>query len=111
MVYSKFEKKSSSPAKRGWSTDMRTVTGIEVTKDTLLAELEEARQIAKEGKNGSAMAACTIGKARITGNIIDRREVRDVGPFDGLTDDELISEATRRARELGIGIQPSDKPH
>ena len=43
-----------------------------------------------------------MGKARILGLISDRRGVGDVGPFDGLTDEQLVEEAARRARDLGI---------
>ena len=32
----------------------------------------------------------------------NRREVGDVGKFDGLTDEQLVEKAARRARELGI---------
>jgi hypothetical protein len=44
-----------------------------------------------------------MGKAKILGLIIDRREVGDVGAFDGLTDEQLVEEAAKRARALGIG--------
>jgi hypothetical protein len=67
-----------------------------------LAELERARQVAEEAKNGSAMAMATLGKAKILGLIIDRREVGDVGAFDHLTDEQLAEEAAKRARALGI---------
>jgi hypothetical protein len=40
---------------------------------------EGARQVAEEAKNGSAMTMATLGKAKILGLIIDRREVGDVG--------------------------------
>jgi hypothetical protein len=43
-----------------------------------------------------------MGKAKILGLIIDRREVGEVGPFHGLTDEQLVEEAARQARELGI---------
>jgi hypothetical protein len=65
-------------------------------------ELEEARLLAIENKQSGAAVAATIAKARITGNVIDRREVGEAGAFDGHTDEELIAEAARRARELGI---------
>ena len=55
-------------------------------------------------KLGQASAAvqATMGKAKILGLIIDRREVGDVGAFDGLTDEQLVEQAAKRARELGI---------
>ena len=43
-----------------------------------------------------------MDKAKICGLIIDHREVGDVGAFDGFTDEQLVEEAVRRARELGI---------
>ena len=80
----------------------KTAREIEVTKDSLLEELEEARQIAIEEGQASAAVAATIGKARITGNIIDRREVGDAGAFDHLSDEELVALAAKKARELGL---------
>jgi hypothetical protein len=74
----------------------------EVTRETLLAELEEARQFAIEKGNPGAVVSAIVAKARVTGNIIDRREVGPAGAFDGMTDEELVAEAVRRARELGI---------
>ena len=47
-----------------------------------MAELEKARQVAEAAKNGSAMAMATMGKAKILGLIIDRRETGDVGAFE-----------------------------
>jgi hypothetical protein len=73
----------------------------EVTRETLLAELEEA-QFAIEKGNPGAVVSAIVAKARVTGNIIDRREVGPAGAFDGMTDEELVAEAVRRARELGI---------
>jgi hypothetical protein len=48
------------------------------------------------------MATATLRKAKILGLIIDRREVGDAGAFDDMTDEELVQEAVKRARELGI---------
>ena len=67
-----------------------------------MAELERARQVAEKAKNGSAMAMATLGKAKILGLIIDRREVGEVGAFDNHTDEQLIEEAQKRAALLGI---------
>jgi hypothetical protein len=43
-----------------------------------------------------------MGKARILGLIIDRREVGDLGAFDDKTDEELMEEAKRRTAALGL---------
>jgi len=69
---------------------------------SLLRELEEARKLALKLGQASAAVQCSMGKAKILGLIIDRREVGDAGTFDDMTDEELISAAARKARELGI---------
>jgi len=50
----------------------------------------------------SAAVQCTMGKAKILGLIIDRREVGDAGAFDHLTDEQLMEEAKKRAKALGF---------
>lgn len=75
---------------------------IEVTRESLLLELEEARLLAFAMQNPGAAHQCSMGKARICGLIIDRREVGDAGAFDGHTDEQLTDEAAKRARSLGV---------
>jgi hypothetical protein len=75
---------------------------IEYTREKLLGELEQARQVAQDARNGSAMAMATLGKAKILGLIIDRREVAEVGAFDHMTDEELVEHAKKQAAELGL---------
>ena len=75
---------------------------IEYTRDALLSELEEARKLALKRGQPSAAVQASMGKARILGLIIDRREVGDPGVFDDKTDEELIEEAKRRAERLGL---------
>lgn len=76
---------------------------VEYTRERLLGYLEGARERAIEAESPTAEVSATIGMARILGLIIDRREVGDVGAFDGHTDEELQAEAARLARELGLG--------
>jgi hypothetical protein len=83
-------------------SEKKVVGEIEHTRDTLLSELEEARKLALKRGQASAAAQCTMGKAKILGLIIDRREVDEVGKFDSWTDEQLVAEATRLARSLGI---------
>ena len=80
----------------------RGAARAEVSVASLLSELEEARQLALKLGQASAAVAATMGKAKIRGLIIDRREVGEAGAFDALTDEELIQEAARLARSLGI---------
>lgn len=61
----------------------------DVTEDSLLAELEEARQSALGNAQSGAAVQATMGKARITGHIIDRKEVGKPGDFDSMSEDEL----------------------
>ena len=75
---------------------------VEYTREKLIGYLEEARGIAIDKENSNGVTAATLGMARILGLIIDRREVGEVGAFDHLTDEELVREAVRKARELGI---------
>jgi hypothetical protein len=75
---------------------------VEYTREKLLAELENARSVAEKAKNGSAMAMATLGKAKILGLIIDRREVGEVGAFDSMTDEQLVEEAKKRSAALGL---------
>ena len=49
-----------------------------------------------------------MGKAKILGLIIDRREVGEAGAFDNMTDEQLIEEAKKRAEALGL---PPPKLH
>jgi len=80
----------------------KVIGQIEHTRDTLLSELEEERKLALKRGQASAAVAATMGKAKILGLIIDRREVSDVGPFDALTDEELVALAAKKARDLGL---------
>jgi hypothetical protein len=92
-------------------SERKVVQQIEHTRDSILAELEEARQMALELKNPSAAWQSAMAKAKILGLIIDRREVSDVGPFDHMTDEELMRAAEEQARELGLIVQPLNKAH
>ena len=64
-------------------------TRSEVTEDSLIDELEEARQLAADSKQGAAMVAATMGKARLTGLLVDRKEIGQPGDFANMTADEL----------------------
>lgn len=46
-----------------------------VTVDTLTTELDEAREVAREEKQGSAMTSATMGKAKLHGLITEKREI------------------------------------
>ena len=46
----------------------------QVTIDKVVDELEEARQIAKQSGNASAMVSATLGKAKVLGLVVDKQE-------------------------------------
>ena len=48
------------------------------------------------------MAMASMGKAKVFGLIIDRREIGDPGAFDNMTDEELVEQAKKRASALGL---------
>jgi hypothetical protein len=76
---------------------------VEYTRERLLGMLQRAYDDAIDSERGqSAAVSAVVAMARITGQIIDRREVGPTGAFDSMTDEELVAEAVRRARELGI---------
>jgi hypothetical protein len=89
-------------AERGSVITTKYAVEVEYTREKLLAYLEEAREMAVDKGNPDGVTRAVIAMARITGNIIDRREVGPASPFDGMTDEELVACATKRARELGI---------
>jgi len=76
---------------------------VEYTRERLLGMLQRAYDDAIDSERGqSAAVSAVAAMARITGQIIDRREVGPANAFDGMTDEELMEEAKKRARALGI---------
>ena len=47
-----------------------------ITIDNVIAELEEARQTAKQVGNASAMVSATMGKAKVLGLVVDKQELK-----------------------------------
>ena len=63
---------------------------------------KDVRKLALRRGQPSAAVQASMGKARILGLIIDRREVGDPGAFDSKPDEELMEEARNRAAALGL---------
>ena len=63
----------------------KTITTVE----SLVKELEETRTDAQGDKQHSAAVSAVLGKAKLLGLIIDRREQGDPGAFDNMTEDQL----------------------
>ena len=47
-----------------------------ITLDKVVDELEEARQVAKQSGNASAMVSATLGKAKVLGLVVDKQETK-----------------------------------
>lgn len=64
----------------------------EITTDSLLTELEQARRVALRGGQASAMVAATLGKGKLTGKLIERRHHSGtIGSYDlsRISDEDL----------------------
>lgn len=62
----------------------------DVTEDSLLDELEQARLKAMTADNGaSAMVQATLGKAKLVGLLVERREQGKPGEFESMGEQEL----------------------
>lgn len=76
----------------------RAASRVEVTVDTIAAQLDEDRQLARDLKQPSAAVAATMGKAKLFGLITDKVQGRfsmNDGRADELGDDELAHIASR----------------
>ena len=71
----------------------------EVTVDSLMEELEEARLMAIGASNpqSAAAVAATMGKAKLAGLLVDKVEAK-VNSISEVRDDELAAIATGRSR-------------
>jgi hypothetical protein len=67
--------------------EAQTMKRHEVTVDSLLTELEEARLNAKAAKQPSSEVSAVMGKAKLTGLLVERQEVKEVS---GMNQEELI---------------------
>src|SRR5262249_49203080 len=61
----------------------------EITQDSLLEELEQARQAALTNNQASAAVAASMGKAKLCGMIVERKDTGKPGDFDNMTVEEL----------------------
>ena len=91
-----------------------------VTIDNVIAELEEARQTAKQVGNASAMVSATMGKAKLLG--LDKQVIEHKGiltppvfnfvgvkPVRDLTEDELNTELAKYGIDLRANIKQAMK--
>ena len=70
----------------------RVAAKAEITVESLAREFEEARQLALQEKQASAMVAATTGKGKLAGLLVERHKHSGaIGTYDltKLTDDQL----------------------
>ena len=77
-----------------------------ITVETIVEELEEAREVAKENAQGAAMTAATMGKAKIVGLAVERSETGKPGDFTQANDSasiarSLLKQAGMNESEIG----------
>lgn len=91
--------KSGNVAVRVAELQQSLVKRHEVTVDSLMLELEEARTAAMGATNpqSAAAVAATMGKAKLAGLLIDKVEAK-VNNLSEVRDDELAAIATGRSR-------------
>lgn len=79
-----------------------------VTADTILQELDEARAHALQLGQTSAAVAASMGKAKIRGLIVDRREVGAPGEFEAMDADALRKWIADAIAGQLVDVTPSD---
>ena len=72
----------------------------QVTIDNVVDELEEARQIAKQSGNASAMVSATLGKAKVLG--LDKGEHKEDSPSKA---EKIILEVIDARKPQAINLQ------
>jgi Terminase small subunit len=80
-----------------------TAAKAEVTRESILAELEEARLMAKDNGHPAAAVSASMGKAKLVGLVVDRKEVGAPGEFadiENMTADELREHFAALVRSL-----------
>ena len=70
----------------------QAATHKRVTVESIVDELEAARQIARDNYQASAMVAASTAKAKILGLEISRTEVGKPGDFDAINSTEELAE-------------------
>lgn len=74
----------------------------EVTEESILDELEQARSLALQTEAPAAAVSATVAKAKLVGLMIERKEIGDAGEFKNMSEDQL--------RDYIQGNTPIPKP-
>jgi len=96
-------KGNESIAARVLELQRRGAARVEVTVASLVQELDETRIEALRRGQTSAAVAAIMGKAKITGQIVERAEVGQPGEFASMTEDDLREFIVRNAGSITDG--------
>src|SRR5262245_2752043 len=84
----------------------RGAVRAEVTIASLVRELEEERIEALRLGQTSAAVAATMGKAKVTGQIVDRAEIRQRDEFSLMTSEQLQESILSQLEAMGLALVP-----
>lgn len=76
----------------------------EVTVESLLRELDDAAQLAKECKQTATLVAVVREKGILSGKRVERLETGRPGDFSKMSHDELADFIKARASRVGTGV-------
>src|SRR5262245_23084418 len=99
-------KANESIAARVAELQKRGAARAEVTIASLVSELEEERLEALRLGQISAAVAATMGKAKITGQIVDRAVIRQEDEFSGMTEYQLREFILTQIEAMGAALIP-----
>ena len=101
-----------------------TAARAAVTRESILRELEEDRALARKLNQTAAAVSATMGKAKVAGIVVDRKEVGAPGEFEAIEKmgvNELRAFIDVAAQAIGGGLDasteggsaraPRGKPH
>lgn len=75
---------------------------VEVTVASLVSELDGIRDLALKLEQPSAAVSAVMGKAKITGKIIERKEIGQPGEFELMDADQLRASISGDLEKLGL---------
>ena len=80
----------------------------DVTEESILDELEQARTLALQCEQTASAVSATVAKAKLVGLMIDRKEQGKPGDFDSWTEAELRAYVLGNAAATGIADHGDD---
>lgn len=82
----------------------------EVTVQSILEELEQARLLAMQNKQAAAAVSASMGKAKIAGMIVERQERGKPGEYSEMSDADLAAFIERETAEASCHNTSSNAP-